>query len=189
GKALVVSCGTGTAIIAADAGAGSYVHVTGTPVGGGTLEGLGQPPIGVPDGAELANTAATGSASGVDTTLADVLAGSPWNQPPTATAVRLGRVRSLSERPSRADTAAGWCVMVAQTIALIALNAAKASELERAVFVGRVAQLPVVSKMLTAVFAVYRFPNAPLLPAHGERATALGAALHAELSLPAGQPP
>jgi len=185
GKALVVSCGTGTAIIAADAGAGSYVHVTGTPVGGGTLEGLGQLLIGVPDGAELANMAATGSASGVDTTLADVLGGSLGNLPPTATAVSFGRVRSLSERPSRADTAAGLCVMVAQTIALIALNAAKASELERAVFVGRVAQLPVVSKMLTAVFAVYRFPNAPLLPAHGERATALGAALHAELSLPA----
>src|SRR5690606_30632862 len=46
-RALAVSCGTGTAMVAADAPAGRFVHVTGTPVGGGTLEGLGAALLGV----------------------------------------------------------------------------------------------------------------------------------------------
>ena len=182
--ALVVSCGTGTAMVAADAASGRHVHVTGTPVGGGTLEGLGLLLIGMSDGAALAALAATGSAGGVDTTLSDVLGGSLGNLPPSATAVSFGRVGSLAQRPSRADVAAGLCVMVSQTIALIALNAAKATGHEQVVFVGRVARFPVVSRMLAAVFNVYGFPTAPLLPEYGERATALGAALHARLSLP-----
>lgn len=178
-KALVVSCGTGTAMIAGDAAAATYVHVTGTPVGGGTLEGLGQLIFGVSDGAEIVALAASGSAAGVDTTLGDVLGGALGTLPPSATAVSFGRVRSLTERPTAADTAAGLCVMVSQTIALIALNAARSLGVEQVVFVGRVAQFPVVSRMLTAVFAVYDFPTVPLLPEHGERATALGAALGA----------
>ncbi|HET8984913.1 MAG TPA: hypothetical protein VFN03_04040, partial [Trueperaceae bacterium] len=185
GSALVVSCGTGTAMVSADAGSGRYVHVTGTPVGGGTLEGLGQLLIGVPDGSAIAALAAAGSAQGVDTTLADVLGGALGTLPPSATAVSFGRVRSLPERPSEADTAAGLCVMVSQTIALIAVNAARAVGAEHVVFVGRVAQFPVIDRMLRAVFAVYAFPTQPLMPEHGERATALGAALHAGVSLPA----
>lgn len=188
-RALVVSCGTGTAMVAADSTVPSYVHVAGTPVGGGTLEGLGQLLIGLSDGAALATLAASGDASGVDTTLGDVLGGVLGNLPPSATAVSFGRVRSLAERPSRADLAAGLCVMVSQTIAFIALNAAKASVLEQVVFVGRVARFPVVSRMFEAVFAVYSFPTMPLIPQHGERATALGAALgaapRAEVRLPA----
>jgi len=184
-RALVVSCGTGTAMIAADAATARYVHVTGTPVGGGTLEGLGQLLLGVADGARVAAMAASGNAAGVDTTLGDVLGGALGTLPPSATAVSFGRVRSLPDPPQDVDTAAGLCVMVSQTIALIALNAAKASGHEQVVFVGRVAQFPVISRMLKAVFAVYDFPTAPLLPEHGERATALGAALHAESSSPA----
>jgi type II pantothenate kinase len=185
GSALVVSCGTGTAMISADSGAGRYAHVTGTPVGGGTLEGLGQLLFGLADGAAIATLAASGSATSVDTTLADVLGGALGALPPSATAVSFGRVRSLPARPSEADTAAGLCVMVSQTIALIAVNAARAVGVERVVFVGRVARFPVVSRMLGAVFAVYAFPTEPLIPEHGERATALGAALHAGVSLPA----
>lgn len=184
-RALVVSCGTGTAMIAADRLTGSYTHVTGTPMGGGTLEGLGQLTLGVGNGADIAALAEQGSAAGVDTTLGDVLGGALGHLPPTATAVSFGRVTSLQGGPQDEDVAAGLCVMVAQNIAFIALNAAKAAGSQQVVFVGRVAQFPVIAHMLKAVFAVYDFPTVPLIPAHGERATALGAALVAELSLPA----
>ena len=184
-RALVVSCGTGTAMIDADETSGAYTHVTGTPMGGGTLEGLGQLTLGLASGADIAALAAEGRAAGVDTTLADVLGGALGQLPPSATAVSFGRVTALPGRPRDEDVATGLCVMVAQNIAFIALNAAKAVGVEQVVFVGRVAQFPVISHMLKAVFAVYSFPTVPLIPAHGERATALGAALHAELSLPA----
>ena len=180
-RALVVSCGTGTAMVDADARSGSYTHVTGTPVGGGTLEGLGSLLLGAADAPSIAAAAAEGSAAGVDTTLADVLGGALGDLPPSATAVSFGRIGTLAGRPSDADIAASLCVMVAQTIALIALNAAKSLPVEQVVFVGRVARFPVVSRMLAAVFAVYGFPTTPLFPEHGERATAYGAALGAAL--------
>jgi len=181
-RALVVSCGTGTAMIDADAAERRYAHVTGTPVGGGTLEGLGSLLFGASDAPAVASAAAEGSAGGVDTTLGDVLGRALGGLPPTATAVSFGRVASLDSRPSDADIAAGLCVMVAQTIGLLALNTARALSAPQVVFVGRVAQFPVISSMLTAVFAVYRFPTTPLFPSDGERATALGAALHAGVS-------
>lgn len=184
-RALVVSCGTGTAMIDADRTAGSYTHVTGTPMGGGTLEGLGQLLLGLSNGADIAALAEQGSAAGVDTTLGDVLGGALGQLPPTATAVSFGRVTSLRGPPQDEDVAAGLCVMVAQNIAFIALNAAKAVGAEQVVFVGRVARFPPISHMLKAVFAVYHFPTVPLIPEHGEIATALGAALVAGLSLPA----
>jgi len=183
-RALVVSCGTGTAMIDADAHSGRYTHVTGTPVGGGTLEGLGSLLVGAADARSVAAAAAVGNASNVDTTLGDVLGGALGGLPPSATAVSFGRIGSLDDRPADSDIAAGLCVMVAQTIGLLALNTAKAIGVDQVVLVGRVAQLPVISRMVAAVFGVYRFPSPPLFPDHGERATALGAALHAGVSLP-----
>jgi len=177
GRGLVVSCGTGTAMILADAGSRSYRHVTGTPVGGGTLEGLASRLIGLRNAFEVAELALSGRASAVDTTLGDVLGGGVGNLPPSATAVSLGRLAGLEQDPSREDLAASLTTMVSQTIALIALNAAMAHAMEDVVFVGRMARLAAVRGMIEAVFRVYRFPTAPVFPEGAELATAYGAAL------------
>ena len=176
-RAMVVSCGTGTAIVDADVRADSYQHVSGTPVGGGTLAGLGSLLVAGADAVKVAELALTGSASGVDTTLADVLGGSLGHLPANATAVSFGRVATLTSAPEPADLAAGLTTMVAQTIALITLNTALARGVETVVFVGRTARFQAIERMIRAVFAVYSYPSEPLFPAHGEQATALGAAL------------
>src|SRR5690606_13401862 len=175
-RALAVSCGTGTAMVVADADTGEYRHVTGTPVGGGTLEGLGSALLGVSTAGEVAALAARGDAARVDTTLGEVLGGGLAGLPPTATAVSLGRLAALGGKAAPEDLAAGIATMVAQTIALIALNAKAAHGLPAAVFVGRLAGLPFVRGMIGAVFAVYG-EEPPLFPEGSDSAVALGAAL------------
>lgn len=190
-RALVVSCGTGTAMISADGAAGEYRHVGGTPVGGGTLEGLGSRLLGESNALTLCELALTGTAAAVDTTLGEVLGGSLGSLPPTATAVSLGRLARLTEEPARQDLAAGLVTMVAQTIGLIALGAARTNALEHVVLIGRLAEQPAISNMIKAVFRVYGFPNTPVAPADaGFEAgplVALGAALLAgERQAPSG---
>lgn len=183
-RALVVSCGTGTAMIAADAAAQSYHHVSGTAVGGGTLEGLGMHLLGLRDASAIAELARTGDAGAVDTTLGEVLGGGVGNLPPGATAVNLGRLAEI-ERPEPANLAAGLVTMVAQTIALISLNAARAHGLEDVVFVGRLAEFEAVRNNLEAVFALYG-AGAANFPEGAALATALGAALKARAFISEG---
>ena len=178
-RALVASCGTGTAMVFADRDLGSYRHVSGTAVGGGTLVALGHALLGERDPLRLADLAAAGDAAGVDTTLGEVLGGGIGDLPPEATAVNLGRLADLAEPPTPADLAAGIVAMVAQVIALLAINAARAHDLTQVVATGRLAQLAPVRATLDAVADLYRRPRF-VVPADGARATALGAVLAVE---------
>lgn len=176
-RALVVSCGTGTAMVAADSQQGRFQHASGTAVGGGTLEGLSKHLLGVRDASRVAWLALQGDAANVDTTLGEVLGGGIGNLPPSATAVNLGRLAELPA-PEPADLAAGLMTLVGQTIALVALNAAKVADLQTCVFVGRLAEFEAVARVINSVFALYAAP-APLFPEGARMATAFGAALAA----------
>lgn len=174
-RALVVSCGTGTAMVAAVRG-GASRHVTGTPVGGGTIAGLGSALLGVRDTAQVVALARRGRAHGVDTTLADVLGAGVGSLPPSATAVSFGRLATAEAPPDPADVAAGLVTMVAQTIGIVAVNAAGAHGFDRVVLVGRLAEIDLVRDMVAAVFRVYG-RDAPLVPEGAAHATAYGAVL------------
>lgn len=178
-RALVVSCGTGTAMVAAETGTGVYRHASGTAVGGGTLEGLAKHLLGVRDASEVAWLAQKGDAAGVDTTLGEVLGGGVGSLPAAATAVNLGRLAELTD-PDPADLAAGLVTLVSQTIALVALNAAKVAGMNETVFVGRLAEFDAVKRVITSVFELYG-AKPPLFPEGGGMATALGAAMTARV--------
>lgn len=177
GRALVVSCGTGTSMVGANREANDYTHVSGTAVGGGTLEGLAAHLLGVSSASEVAELALRGDAGGVDTTLGEVLGGGVGELPPAATAVNLGRLRAVRS-PAPEDLAAGLVTMVGQTVALVALNAARANGFKEVVMVGRLAGFAAVRSVMESVFALYG-ADAPLFPEGGAYATALGAALGA----------
>lgn len=176
-QALVVSCGTGTSMVAADLPGRRFLHASGTAVGGGTLEGLSKHLLGVRDASRVAWLALQGDAAGVDTTLAEVLGGGVGSLPPTATAVNLGRLGELAN-PEPADLAAGLVTLVAQTIALVALNAAKVAGMPRTVFVGRLAEFEAVNRVVRNVFDLYGMAP-PMFPEGAGMATAYGAALTA----------
>jgi len=180
-QALVVSCGTGTAMIRA-AASGTTVtcrHVTGTPVGGGTLQALGGLLLGSHSATEIATLAARGDANRVDTSLGDVLGDGLGSLPAAATAVSFGRLAQAGVPAQRDDVAAALVTMVAQTIALIAVNAVRAEGLPNLVLVGRLATLAPIERTLRAVFGFYGIEAAVLRPQRAEAATAVGAALAA----------
>jgi type II pantothenate kinase len=174
-SALVVSAGTGTAMIAARGKV--CTHVTGSAVGGGTLLGLSRFLLGTADPFEIARLAAKGDPSRVDGTLQDVIGGGIGHLPADATAVNLGRLAKLTALPPREDVAAGLVTLVAQVISVIALNAAKANGLERIVFVGHLVDLEPVCAAVRRVWGFYGVEQPPVIPERRGFATALGAGL------------
>jgi type II pantothenate kinase len=175
-EALVVSAGTGTAMVAARES--EMQHFTGSAVGGGTLLGLSRLLLGTTDPLEVARLAAQGDSGRVDSTLLDVIGGGIGHLPPDATAVNLGRLLKGSE-PSREDLAAGLVTMVGQVIAVVAINALKAAELRQVVIVGHLPDLDPIRRAFERVWYFYQLDPKPLIPPKSGWATAYGAALSA----------
>jgi type II pantothenate kinase len=179
-EALIVSAGSGTAMIAARQDA--IYHVTGSAVGGGTLQGLAGLLLGTSDAREIDELARQGDSNRVDLTLVEATGGEIGALPADANAVNFGRVPSLlasggsPDGIERADIASGLVVLVGQVIAVIAINAARAEKLEQIVVVGHLVDLPSVRHVLHTV-AGYYSANI-IVPDTPGYATAIGALLH-----------
>lgn len=175
--ALVVSAGSGTAMIAARQG--DCHHVTGSAVGGGTLLGLCKLLIGTSDPHTINDLAMNGDANKVDLTLVEATGGAIGRLPRDANAVNFGRIAALDANALQAlpkeDVAAGVAVLVGQVIAVIAINAAKAERLDKIVVVGHLVDLPCMKRVLNTVAGYYGADiRVPAMPGF---ATALGALL------------
>lgn len=170
---LVVSAGSGTAILAARGE--HYQHVTGTGVGGGTMLGLGRLLLQTVDPVEIDALATRGNSNGADLRLADVVTGPIGSLPADATAVNFGRLARQDLAASREDLAAALLTLVGQVIGLLAINAARAQQIERIVVIGHMTDMPSFRRILASVSQYYATPID--LPADGGYATALGALL------------
>ncbi|MDQ3247864.1 MAG: Fumble domain-containing protein [Chloroflexota bacterium] len=172
---LVVSAGSGTAVVAARGN--HYHHVTGTAVGGGTMLGLGRLLLQTVDPEEIDQLAQAGNANGADLSLADVVTGPIGSLPADATAVNFGRLARQDVAVSRQDLAAALVTLVGQVIGLLAINAARAQGIERIVVIGHMTDMPSLRRVLRLVSDYYATPID--LPAEAGYATALGALLAA----------
>jgi type II pantothenate kinase len=170
---LVVSAGSGTAMIAARGT--TYSHVTGTAVGGGTMLGLARLLLHTVDPHEIDALAQQGDANGVDLSLADVITGPIGGLPATATAVNFGRLARATQPAPRADLAAALVTMIGQVIGLLAIQAAHAQQIERIVVIGHLIDMPSIRHVLNLVSQYYATPIE--LPPDAGYATALGALL------------
>jgi type II pantothenate kinase len=170
---LVVSAGSGTAVVAAQGD--KYVHVTGTAVGGGTLLGLSRLLLHTVDHDEIDALARQGNPNGADLSLGDVVAGPIGNLPADATAANFGRLAREDIAVSREDLAAALVTMVGQTIALIAVNAARAQATECIVMVGHLIDMVSMRGVVEQVGDLYGVSFA--LPTDSGYGTALGALL------------
>lgn len=173
---LVVSAGSGTAMVAARGD--QYAHVTGTAVGGGTLVGLGRLLLHTADPGEIDTLAQAGDPNGADLSLRDVVNGQIGNLPPDATAVNFGRLARRDLTPSREDLAAALVALVGQVIAIVAINAARAQQIERIIVIGHLIDMPSVRRMLESVGDLYGV--CLNMPAEAGHAAALGALLRSE---------
>ena len=173
---LVVSAGSGTAVIAARGDA--YAHITGTGVGGGTLLGLGRLLLGTTDVMTIDAMAMRGDPNGADLALRDVVSGPIGALPPDATAVNFGRLAKQEQQAHPDDLAAALMTLVGQVIAITAINAARAERIERVVLIGHMADLESFRRVIAQVGAYYAMQVT--VPEHAGYGTALGAMLHAE---------
>jgi type II pantothenate kinase len=174
-RGLVTSAGSGTAVVSADPEGAR--HITGSGVGGGTLVGLGRMLLGITDPHELDRLARAGSPTGLNLTIREILGGAIGTLPPDTTAVNFGRVARHPVDATPADTAAALVNMVGQVIAIIAVNAARATQQEHIIIVGHLSDLPSVRETFALVGQFY---GATLqVPEFGGYATATGALLEA----------
>ena len=172
-RAIVTSAGSGTAVVAA--GPAGARHVTGSGVGGGTLVGLGRMLLDIVDPHVLDALALVGSPTGLNLTIGEILGGAIGSLPPETTAVNFGRVARQPVDATPADTAAALVNMVGQVIAIIAINAARATQHEHIVIVGHLADLPSIRETFRLVGQFYSVTLQ--VPEFGGYATATGALL------------
>jgi len=168
---LVVSAGSGTAMITARNS--DYSHAGGTAVGGGTLLGLSRLLLGTTDPREIDKLAQSGNRNQADLAISDVISGPIGSLTPDATAVNFGRLAREDIDIPRKHLAASLVTMIGQTIALIAINIARAQQLKEIVVIGHLSDMESMRKAISAVGELYKTPIH--LPEHSGHAIAFGA--------------
>ncbi len=169
-SAIVISCGTGTAIVLAKKNQPS-THLGGTGIGGGTLQGLGKLILNTASPLKIFKLAQAGNRTPVDLTVGDILGQGIGLLPPEATAANFAKLKS-TKKP---DLAQSLVNMISETIAVTACLAAQPSKQKNLVFVGRLVTNQLIQHQLKQ--ACQLFHLTPLFPNHAAYATALGAAL------------
>lgn len=171
-EAIVVSMGTGTAIVHAKRGCEAD-YLGGTGVGGGTLIGLSKRMLGIEEIDHLADLASEGNLGNVDLRIGDITKkDSSVGLPDTMTASNFGK---LSDIASSADVALGVLNMVFETVGMLALFAARSRGVRDIVLTGNLTGVPyakTVFDTLSSMFDV-RF----IIPENAQFATVIGTAL------------
>lgn len=171
-QALVVNMGTGTTFILAQHG--TYTHLGGTGIGGGTLLGLGRGLLGIDTPDQLFQLADQGDMGQVDLRIGDLFTGSETLDP-TLTSSNLAKA---SPNSTQADWAAGLLNLVLECTGTMAMLACGAHRVSDVVLLGALTQLP-QAKARFQVFTQFYAPNYFIVP-HAECATAIGTALLAK---------
>ena len=176
-EAIVVSMGTGTAIIHAkadDKGKCHTEYMGGTGVGGGTLIGLSKKMIGIDTIEHIEQVCSEGDLSNIDLRIKDL--SKTHKYPGMNEELTASNFGKLSDIASKSDIALGIINMVAETVATTAIFAARAHNLKDIVLTGNLTTLPhvrAVFENLSDAFGV-RF----IFPESSQFGTVIGAALH-----------
>jgi type II pantothenate kinase len=129
-------------------------HVTGSAVGGGTLLGLAKLILGTDDPLEIDTLALAGDAAAVDIMLQEAVGGQVGRLPAEANAVNLGKL-DREEGFTRENLAAGLVRLVAQVIAVVAINAANSEGLDEIILIGHLMDLESIRREIALVGTFY----------------------------------
>jgi type II pantothenate kinase len=175
-EAIVVSMGTGTALIHAKKAGDAYdvEYLGGTGVGGGTLIGLCRKMLGVDSVEHIEQLCADGDLDNVDLRIKDISKKRSYDGiNENLTAANFGKVSDLAT-PS--DLALGISNMVAETILMLSVFAARSFGLKNIVLIGNlttIAPIRNVFENLSDSFGV-NF----IIPENSQFGTVIGAALN-----------
>jgi type II pantothenate kinase len=173
-EAIVVSMGTGTALIhAKKVGDKTQTkYLGGTGVGGGTLLGLSRNMIGVDTIEHLEALCADGNLDNVDLRIKDLSSDDTFQINGDITASNFGK---LSDIATKSDIALGIANMVAETIAMLAVFAARSYNVKTVVLTGNLTALKAIAEVFEGLEA--NFGIKFIIPEMSQFATVIGAAL------------
>ena len=173
-EAVVVSMGTGTAIIHAKNvdGVTETKYLGGTGVGGGTLLGLSRKMLGVDTIEHLEQLAELGNLENVDLRICDISRDNNFQINSNLTASNFGK---LSDIANANDVALGISNMVAETIAMLSIFAARSFGVGTVVLTGNLTTLPSIVNAFVGLEK--NFGIKFLIPENAQFATVIGAAL------------
>ena len=141
--AIIVSMGTGTALVAANGNRADHICSTG--IGGGTLLGLSNRMLNIRDFNSLIATAKGGQLDRVDLFVNDLTTEQIPTLPAGTTASNFGRISDLAA-PS--DIAMGIINLVFQSIGVTAVLAARLERTEQIVLIGTLTEVAAPDRFL-----------------------------------------
>ncbi len=169
-RAIIVSMGTGTALVMADKN--SVEHIGGTGVGGGTLLGLSNRMLNVRNFDDLIDTARNGNLANVDLAIGDITRDKVEGLSSETTASNFGKISDLA---SREDIALGIINLVFQTIGMLAVFATRIHKTSDVVLTGNLANVPQSADIFESMEKLFDVKFH--IPVNAEYATAVGASI------------
>ncbi|MBQ2862883.1 MAG: type II pantothenate kinase [Clostridia bacterium] len=171
-EAIIVSMGTGTALVHAKKD-GAMTYLGGTGVGGGTLVGLSKLLLGMNDVSHIEQLAEQGDVGKVDLKIKDLSdTGRFTDMSAELTASNFGKVSDLA---GKEDVAAGIINTVFETIAMLAVFAARGHKVRDIVLTGNMTTLATCHKVFDDMSRLFDVNF--IIPEHSQFATVIGAAL------------
>lgn len=172
GKAIITSCGTGTALVYAEAEK-DPVYLGGTGVGGGTLVGLSKKMLSMDNVNHISELARNGSLDKVDLKISDIT--KQDIVPGFGDIMTASNFGSISDLATKSDIALGIINMVFETIGMVSIFAARNYGIRDIVLTGNlsgVEQADGIFKTLNEMFDM-NF----IIPNNSRFGTVIGAAL------------
>lgn len=174
-EALVVSMGTGTALVHAR-GDGYMNYVGGTGVGGGTLMGLSKLLLKAETVAHIEEYAADGALENIDLKIKDITASdSMTSLLRDMTAANFGNVSDIA---TKGDIAAGIMNLVFETVGMVSIFAARSCGVKDIVLTGNLTRLKRCKEKFKE-FNTMGYGVNFIIPERAQFATVIGTALGA----------
>ena len=173
-EAIVVSMGTGTAIMHAkrEGESISSEYLGGTGVGGGTLIGLSKRMLGVETIEHFEQLCEGGDLSNIDLRIKDMSSDHTFQINEDITASNFGK---LSDLATPNDIALGIANMVGETIAMLAVFAARSYGIKNVVLTGNLTAIKSVAEVFEGLESMFNVKF--IIPEQSQFATVIGAAL------------
>lgn len=171
-EAIVVSMGTGTALVHAERGKKTE-YLGGTGVGGGTLLGLSEKLIGVRNIEHIKEMALDGDLSKVDLRVSDITKTDVHPDiAPDLTASNFGKISDVA---SKSDLALGVINMIFETVAMMSVFAARSYKTKNIVLTGNMTSIPQAKTIFASMNDLFDLNF--IIPDKARFGTVIGAAL------------
>lgn len=174
-EALVVSIGTGTAIVHARSG-GEMKYLGGTGVGGGTLVGLSKLLLQAETVGHAAELADSGDLSKIDLRIKDVVTEDAVSS--LSGELTLANFGNVSDVAEKEDIAAGIMNMLFETVGMIAIFAAQSVGVRDIVLTGNLTTLELCKRKFENFGGIKeKYGVNFIIPPHSAYATVIGTAI------------